>query len=229
MKINNQKEFINYIDMLEPIRLGYADIIYKDEKQLIFIETRSQALMISMHDVIQFKEIYERENLCKYELINVKQKAIVDILVNHYGKKHQFFCFQEVYTKNNKIALLEDYRIQLLQRDDISLITKYYKEVDDIEYIQRIVDNQHMWGIFEEEQLAGFIGIHLEGSMGLLEILPDYRRKGYGEALESFLINWYLDSDLVPYCQVIEGNEASLKLQRKLGLKKSEILSYWLF
>ncbi|MEG0453655.1 MAG: GNAT family N-acetyltransferase [Coprobacillus sp.] len=228
MKINNQKECINYIDMLEPIRLGYADIIYKDEKQLIFIETRSQALMISMHDISHFKEIYERENLCKYELINVKQKEIVDILVN-YGKKYQFSCFQEVYIKNNKIALSEDYRIQLLQRDDISLITKYYKEVDDIEYIQHIVDNQHMWGIFEEEQLAGFIGIHLEGSMGLLEILPNYRRKGYGEALESFLINWYLENDLVPYCQVIEGNEASLKLQKKLGLKKSEILSYWLF
>ena len=46
----------------------------------------------------------------------------------------------------------------------------------------------------ENGGLAGFIGIHTEGSIGLLFVLPEQRRKGYAEELESFMkrgIFWF--------------------------------------
>lgn len=62
-----------------------------------------------------------------------------------------------------------------------------------------------------------------------IEILPQYRRKGYGYLLEGYLINEYLDRGWIPYCQVVEDNEASLHLQKKLKMTLSKQLSYWLF
>ena len=39
------------------------------------------------------------------------------------------------------------------------------------------------FGAFVDGQLAGFVGEHSEGSMGMLEIFPAYRRRGLGYSL----------------------------------------------
>lgn len=222
---------INDIDMLEPLRLKNADIIYEGHDGMIFIERRSQTLMISMQDKEKFKDIYEKENLGAYDLIDVKQKDIVDILVNEYQKTYQFACYQAGYFKKEKlpVSLPTNVKIQLLTKEYANVVHQNYHQMDDLEYIFDKIDQQELWGLFENQQLAGFIGMHNEGSMGLLEVLPQYRHRGYGMMLESFLINDCLENGKVPYCQVIEGNEASLNLQRKLGLEISNQFSYWLF
>ena len=84
-----------------------------------------------------------------------------------------------------------------------------------------------MFGIDAEGELAAFAGVHAEGSMGMLEVLPAYRRRGMGEALEAWLIGWMLERGRVPFCQIFDGNEASLRLQKKLGLKLASGRLYW--
>ena len=85
-----------------------------------------------------------------------------------------------------------------------------------------------MYGIFVEDELAGFIGEHDEGSMGMLEVFPAYRRQGLGLALESFQINRILEEGRMPYDQVILGNEKSLSLQKKLGMTITKDTVTWL-
>ncbi|MBE5905217.1 MAG: hypothetical protein E7277_00285 [Lachnospiraceae bacterium] len=36
-------------------------------------------------------------------------------------------------------------------------------------------------------EMAGFVGEHLEGSIGLLHVMPKFRRKGYAMALQKKL------------------------------------------
>ena len=61
------------------------------------------------------------------------------------------------------------------------------------------------------------------------KIKKAYQHHGYGYLLEGYLINELLKQKKVPYCQVVEGNEASLALQRKLHMKISSRYSYWVF
>ena len=93
---------VNDIDMLEPLRLNHVEIIYEGKEGMILVERRSQTLMISMNDIEKFVKIYEKENLVKYDLIDVKQKEIADLLVAEYGKTLQFGCYQAVYLKKEK-------------------------------------------------------------------------------------------------------------------------------
>ena len=65
--------------------------------------------------------------------------------------------------------------------------------------------------------------------MGLLEILPEYRRKGYGAELECLMINRMLENGLIPYCQFQTDNIASRALQEKLGLRILPEKITWLF
>jgi Acetyltransferases len=86
-----------------------------------------------------------------------------------------------------------------------------------------------LFGGFRNGTLIGFIGNHLEGSMGLLEIFPKYRRLGYGTLLESYLVNQMLDKDLIPFAQIEIDNDKSKALHNKLGFKISQDSVYWVF
>lgn len=70
-------------------------------------------------------------------------------------------------------------------------------------------------------------GFHDDGSMGMLEILPPFRRRGYAAQLEAFLIAAALKEGRTPYCHVVDGNEASLYLQRKMGLTCTRLPAIW--
>ena len=108
--------------------------------------------------------------------------------------------------------------LRLLTQEDLDFVLKNYHHPGAFpEHIRgRIAEG--MLGAEIDGQLAGFIGIHEEGAMGLLEVLPAFRRRGLAETLEAALIQWQLERGFLPYAQVRIGNTASEALQRKLGL-----------
>jgi GNAT superfamily N-acetyltransferase len=75
---------------------------------------------------------------------------------------------------------------------------------------------------------AGFAGLHSEGSMGMLEVLPEFQRKGFGTDLEACMIGYVLKQGRIPYGHVIADNEKSMALQKKLGFTVCNGIVYWL-
>ena len=76
---------------------------------------------------------------------------------------------------------------------------------------------------------VGFIGRHMEDSMGLLFVRPEYRGLGIAVKLECFMIGEMLRLGLTPYCHVIVGNEASMNLQRAIGMELWDGRMSWVF
>ena len=103
----------------------------------------------------------------------------------------------------------------------------YGQTFGDIDYIQGTID-RGMLGIFDGEALAGFVGVHDEGSLGMLEVLPPYRRRGYGLVLQLAIVRAALAQGRYAYGQVAEDNAASLALQRKAGMTVCPDKIYWL-
>lgn len=103
-----------------------------------------------------------------------------------------------------------------------------YSLFHDPEYVEDRLKAGVIFGAFVDGRLAGFVGEHHEGSMGMLEVFPPYRGHGLGLALESFQINRYLSQGRVPFDQVIVGNEKSMGLQRKVGMELSKDTMSWL-
>ena len=63
--------------------------------------------------------------------------------------------------------------------------------------------------------------------MGLLEVLPQYRRRKLATLLQAYMIRLELSRGHIPYGQVFDGNEPSLALQRSLGMVQSMGRLYW--
>ncbi len=96
--------------------------------------------------------------------------------------------------------------------------------VDDM---ARLMREKGVFGVIEDGKLAGFIGRHFDGSMGMLEVFEEFRRRGIGETLEKFLIGYVMTFMRVPHCDVYIDNPASLALQEKIGMTPASGYTFW--
>lgn len=226
-------DLVEYVDLNEPLRLGTADVIDTGEKGRILYERSSGAIFVQMKDVKYFQHIYEEKGLDRFSQFSVKEKTIAELLEKEYGKHFQFSCHQAVYLQKSPPDISEEREgnavIRPLHLKEALEVQQAYSAQEELSHIEERIRSGFLWGIFERDKLAGFIGVHEEGSMGLLEVLPPYRRKGYGIRLEAFLIRQFLEWGRLPYAQVMVGNEVSLTLQKKLGMTLSKGLTHWFF
>ena len=100
--------------------------------------------------------------------------------------------------------------------------------VYDEAHIETLMRTKGIFGAIVESQLAGFIGMHEDGNMGMLRVFEKFRRHKIGEALEKFLISYIMTFGRVPICDVAEDNVPSIKLQEKLGLTAANANTYWI-
>lgn len=219
------EDSLSYIDMIEPLRRGTADIIYAENDGVVIYEQNSQVCMVTMQELEKCQSIIDFE---KYQIFAVHQPNISEWIQQKGNFSHSFEAYQAVYRKKETIVDCFD-TIKVLTCDYTDQICQNYKAMNDRKYIETLIDRKQLWGIFDNGVLAGFIGEHLEGSMGLLEVFPEYRRKGYGYKLESYLINRFLQLNEIPFCQMMTDNVKSLALQQKIGMDISEQTTIWLF
>ena len=117
-------------------------------------------------------------------------------------------------------------KIETLGEQWAGFVVDHYG-MDDADYVRSRVEAGEIWGLFRGEEILGFIGLHVQGAMGLLEILPDHRRQGYAEYLLTYLTNRLLGEGRLPHDHIIVGNEASVRLQEKLGFEITERTAWW--
>lgn len=78
------------------------------------------------------------------------------------------------------------------------------------------------YGAFIGHAVTGFIGMHQSGSMGVLYVFEEYRRRGIAEALEADCINRLLRAGRAAYCRIPAQDTITMALQDKLGLRISK-------
>ena len=62
----------------------------------------------------------------------------------------------------------------------------------------------------------------------MIYVVPSFRNKHIGMALETYLINLELEKGNIPFVQVKLGNNEADKMQEKLGLFGSKTMVFWM-
>ena len=216
----------NNADIFQLLKRDLGKIIYKSKNGIVAVTNDNDLVLTSLKNYNELNEVLKKHNISP-KTITVKEDSLYQEILNNLNVYRSLPCSQWVYQKL-KAPKYKKSDIRVLDESFIDVILEHYKLVSDKEYIVDRVKNKMIFGIFENNELAGFIGIHSEGSIGMLEIFPQFRRKGYGYILEAFAIEQLLDKGYLPYCHVVEGNDASYKLQEKLGYKKATKPNIWI-
>ena len=224
------RDFNKNIDMLEILPLPTARVLAADDFGVLM--EHNGLFLLSCDEGMEeayLPRLVEGLTDETERMIVLHSPALKDALVQMY----RFEAFLDVrhgaYRKAEPVSytLPENAEIHRLDGSHLGFVLRNYHMMDDESYLrERIAEG--MFGAFVGGELVGFIGTHDERSIGLLEVLPEYRRLGLAFALEAYLINRLLEQGRTPFCQVGIANEPSLALQRKLGMELSDATVHWL-
>jgi len=225
-----KQDILTNIDMLEVLALPRAAVVAADDAGVLLSHGDLFLLASKPGRAAEFLPQMEqslRQN--PEQLVVLHSTELRETLEQEYGFQTVMECRHAIYFPKEPVAytLPEGTEIRPLDSSYFDFVCAHYHMVEDPTYIHERLE-EGMFGVFVGGEIAGFVGTHEERPMGLLEILPDYRRLGLAYALEAHLINHLLSLGRVPFCQVAVYNEASIRLQEKLGLVLSDQIIYWL-
>lgn len=219
-----------HICMTECIRRGHAELVYVGQDGVLLRDPVGELLEISVDSPETLRRWLPFLADEPVDLVAHQPFApdiLAPVLKNRPGVMHYY---HSVYTKKDPlaVALPEGARIAPLDRSYSGLAERAYTHAPP-GYITGRIEAGVMLGVFWNGELAGFIGQHTEGAQGMLEIFPEYRRRGLASALMAANINAALARGETPFGQIVTDNHASLALSRSLGLEISQGIAHWFY
>ena len=219
----------NYIHMIETLRRGHGEILYAQNNNILLYDHKSRTCQISIENS-EFADNLLGLMPDDAGQAVVSQEFLINLIAERCEIQIQSCCYQACYTRQEMLPV--KYKdIHILDESHLSYICSHYA-VEHVglsaDYMKERLRTGNMCGAFFHGQLAGFAGIHDDGSMGMLYVEEGYRGQGLGEALEAYIINRIKESGFTPYCHFFADNLRSRLLQEKLGLCISSETIWWL-
>lgn len=227
-----KKDPILYVDMIEIYQKGNCEILYDENDGILLYDHTSKYYLASALTLEGAKDIV-RLLPSDYNVL-VAHEQVFEVLA---GKEFQYvdmlYSYNHVYETRNSYQVEEhSFTLKMLDESYIEAVKKQYtiKDLCTDEYIGARI-KEGMLGAFDGDILAGFIGIHDTGAVGMLEVLPKYRGRHLGKILQQEYVNYLLANHYkgVIYGQVNAKNKISLNLQQKVNFKKAKTPMYWYF
>ena len=231
----NEQEILAYlerdkvlrIDMIEAIRRGRATILYTAD-DAVLLKTRGW-LMLLCCDTVEagVRALQARDPECGAVVAhNEASRDAVKAVMPQCA--HIAPCWQAYYPKTEPLPMPDVCEVRPFRKEDVPFLMEHYHTVASPEYFEERIDENELFAGYRDGKLCAFIGFHDDGSGGMLEVLPEYRRLGIGSALEIYVLNEALRRGWTPYGQIFVGNEPSRKLQQSLGMIVSDGEIYWM-
>lgn len=212
-----------YIDMIEPLKTGLAEAVHVSDAGVL-VAFKNNTVFSALFDDRKAEELFTRIP-SSIEVVESHEKAFDEVLERE-GFEVVTPCFLYAYLESDSVKVA-DREFFLLDESYVEEVADTYHLLTDRAYILDRLAEQSILGVRQNGKLAGFIGTHAEGAMGLLEIFPSFRRQHLAFDLEGEYINRLCEKGRVPYCNVIVDNKASIALQEKLGLEVVSETADW--
>lgn len=217
-----------YLDMLEPIRRGTAQLLYSAGDGVLLYDRLAEVYMLGADTPRALDAMLPLMAGCT--ILTGHQMWYKEALAARFGLKTEQICRQAAWLPPRPPAPLPfGGELRLLDQSWAEWVYAHYSHAfGGVDYMEGALE-RGMLGAFVDGQPVGFAGFHVEGAIGMLEVLPPYRRRGVGEALLRGVVSLALSRGQYAYGQVFTDNIPSLALQRKAGMTVSEELLFWLF
>lgn len=174
----------------------------------------------------------------RIECIAIHQREMVPFMEKYFHLKTDMECIQGAYTRKEKLPVRglygpdgrgeNGFSIHVLTEEFIPFVTEHYSEIGTEEYVTDRIRHGAVYGAFYDEKIVGFIANHEEGSIGMLYVLPEYRKRHVAMALETYCMNLAIERSEIPYGQIVLGNKPSISLQEKMGICFAKGMIVWM-
>jgi len=122
----------------------------------------------------------------------------------------------DVVIPQNKIAVTE-----LSPNDASYLYMNFdYSEYTNIAYIKERIIKSISAAVRIQDKLVAWAAIHDDGAIGMLHVLPEFRRQGLAKEVTIYIIKKLRGLGKLPFAHIEENNFNSINLVESLGFVK---------
>lgn len=120
-------------------------------------------------------------------------------------------------------------QVKSIDIKDAEIINHYYTYKDEIslDKIKDDIENRPSSAIYVDGDIASWVLIHNDNSMGIMYTKEEYRGRGYAEEVTLYLANKILKSGHVPFLTIVDGNNMSPGLAKKCGFIHEGVYTDW--
>ncbi len=217
------REPVWYADMLQSLKRGLGQAVYAKENTVLIQEAREGFYRLCTDGVQAGLQAFENRPA---PFLAVMRGEGVEEIAARLGLQVGQPCCQGVYLGTEPLIWsMEGLEIGPMTAEEVPQAAQAYEAA---EYLKEQAEQGHMFSARMHGVFAGFIGFHGDGSTGLLEVFPPFRRRGIAQCLEKYMINLCLERGWMSYGHIYTDNAPSFALQESLGLTvdKQHVL-YW--
>lgn len=147
----------------------------------------------------------------------------VDTFVTEYLRSSYGFLWEtncDLYVYNGKpLPLTDNFDLAAMDETyalDISNGTPYRADIENVKTCLKIHPSV---AAYDNGRPVCWCLLHIEGSLGMLYTLPEYRRKGYALRVMTELCKKVIERGDIPFAYIIQDNVASKSLAPKYNLQ----------
>lgn len=243
-----------HIDMIEMINNGEAEVIEHQGQELLLRNVNTgiyyhSNLLLEDGESVCFGKPFEDAGIkiAEFSLdtafLVAHTKEASQKAVEKWNMTEIADCYLVTYTMKEKAPVTGLYRpdgkpmeggnaeglyIRPLGVEHAELVMEANPDTDEY-YLESQIRQGQMVGAFIDDVLVGMAGYNDCGDVGLLFVYPNYRRRGIGKALFTYMINDCLEKGRTPYCMFDEKDMSVIGLFEALGMYRSKTPVFWLY
>lgn len=212
-----EQEPLWHVDMLEALRRGRGEVAFFEGKTVLIRRNEAEDFYLLTSDSPEAAET-AFQRLPAPRIVVARGPGVAERMRERFGLPLSDYCSNVAYLKQERLPWdCPGLVVRPLRVEEIPDFLEHY-DMEDEEGARARIEQGELFAAQLEGELVGFMGLHSDGSMGMLEVFPAYRKLGVGRAIEKFFINFCLDRGWIPYGQVFLDNERSFSLQEHLGM-----------
>lgn len=204
-----------------------ATLIHSKGELMIFEEPRRNAIYI-VGNLADYLDGGYNVDFSKYRVAYFYDQELGEYFKGEYPNSSPLLGFYVFANYDQHLIDVTKGEFRTLDESYFDLVFEHYAYIGE-EATHQALKEGRLFGLFVENTIVGFVGLHDDKTVGMLRIFKEYQRHGYGYNLEAAINNYLIEHQQMVYCHVEEDNEPSLKLQHKLGYTQSGLKQYWLF
>ena len=152
----------------------------------------------------------------------------LEYILPHRHISRDLECFQ-LHLPDTVVLPEDDPRIKDIGIEHAGFIYANYDSRDFTteDYIRGQIQSGPAIGIIDKNHLIAWAMTHEEGSMGILNVMPEVRRQGLGTNLTTALSRRIRQAGGIPTVHIVKTNQASLAMAKKHGFIRNANV-HWL-
>ncbi|MBN1634227.1 MAG: GNAT family N-acetyltransferase [Ignavibacteria bacterium] len=214
----NMINFIKSYDVELFLKSGDSALVRgTSDKPWIYISSKSES---------EFRELIGQLSENDRYLAAIEE-WMIPILKEKYKVLWNLKCKRYLLPKHTQPGSVH-HIVRYLKPGDARYIheNSMYRKLTQIEYITDRIKRGIGLGLYDKGGMVAWILTHDDGAIGFLNVLPEFRRRGYGTDITNAVIKKVRERGGIPFVHIEEDNINSVNLAKKVGFAPDKYVNW---